>query len=187
MSLSRLGKGLFLALALFAGPTLAFAQVSAIQGGVTAAATAAGVATTSCNGTACIIRIIANVVTVAVNFSGVLLVCYLLYAGFLWMTSDGDKGVKEAKDMIKNAVAGLVLIAVSFAISSFVLDQLSTIITGQQSSAPAGVGTQQVTDPASTPPPPGTVPLTTDPYGAAGADSAAAAAAAGGAAAAGRP
>ena len=189
MSLSRLGKGLFLALALFTGPTLAFAQVSAIQGGVTAAANAANLTITSCNGTECIVKIIANVITVAINFSVVLLVCYRLYAGFLWMTSDGDKGVKEAKDMIKNAVAGLVLIAVSFAISNFVLDQLGTIMTGQRSSAPAGAGVDRVTDPTRTTPPPGTVPLMEDPYGGAAdpAGGAAAAAAAGGAATAGQP
>jgi hypothetical protein len=143
MSLSRLGKGLLLALALFSGPSLAFAQVSAIQGGVDTAARAAGVTTTSCRGTACVLNIISRLITIAINFSGILLLCYLLYAGFLWMTASGDpKQVTAAQDMIKNAVAGLVLITVSFAISSFVLEQLGVIITGQQPSTPAGAEVQ---------------------------------------------
>lgn len=56
---------------------------------------------------------------------GVLLLVYIIYAGFLWMTSDGDTGTKKAKDMIKNAVIGLVIIVSAFAISSFVLTQLA--------------------------------------------------------------
>ena len=51
-----------------------------------------------------------------------------VYSGFLWMTAGGDeKQVKTAKDMIRDAVIGLVVIIAGFAISNFVLQQLVTV------------------------------------------------------------
>ncbi len=70
-------------------------------------------------------QIIGNIINVLLSFMGVLLLVYIIYAGFLWMTSDGDAGTKKAKDMIKNAVIGLVIIVSAFAISNFVLTQLA--------------------------------------------------------------
>lgn len=130
MSLSRFGKSLLLSAILFAAPLLTFAQVSAIQEGVRSAAGAANLSRNDCTGSECVIEIISNVVAVALQFSGVLLLCYLLYAGFLWMTAPDSKQVTQAQEMIKNAVAGLLLVVLSFAISSFVLEQLTTVVTG---------------------------------------------------------
>lgn len=138
MSFSRLAKGLLLGLTLAVTPMVAFAQVSAIRGGVDAAAGAAALRTPSCSGTACVVTVISNVISVAISFSGVLLMCYLIYAGFLWMTATDSKGPAQAKEMIKNAIIGLMIIALSYAIAGFVLEQLATITTGQQAEAPAG-------------------------------------------------
>lgn len=69
---------------------------------------------------------IGKFVNVALSILGVLLLCYLLYAGFLWMTSDGDKGADEAKKLIKNAVIGLIIIVSAFALSNFILTSLVT-------------------------------------------------------------
>ena len=148
MPLSRFLKGLVISLALFAAPVAAFAQVSAIRSGVNSAAGAARLTQTNCTGTTCVIDIISRVVTVAVQFSGVLLLCYFLYAGFLWMTASGEpKNVQEAQSMIKNAIIGLVLITVSFAIANFVLDQLSNVLSGPQS----GGGAAQTAGDSGTP------------------------------------
>ncbi|QQR60456.1 hypothetical protein IPH19_03515 [Candidatus Uhrbacteria bacterium] len=69
--------------------------------------------------------IIGNIINVVLGFMGIVLLFYLLYGGFLWMTSGGDsKGVDAAKTMIRNAIIGLVIIVSSYAISSFVLAQL---------------------------------------------------------------
>ncbi|MEK7656106.1 MAG: hypothetical protein AAB386_05520 [Patescibacteria group bacterium] len=69
--------------------------------------------------------IIGQIINVALGFLGVVLLVYLLYGGFLWMTSGGSEdGVKKAQTMIKNAVIGLVIIVAAFAISNFVLGSL---------------------------------------------------------------
>lgn len=74
--------------------------------------------------------IIGNIINVVLGFLGIVLLFYLLYGGFLWMTSGGDaKGVDAAKTMIRNAIIGLVIIVSSYAISNFVLSQL-LVVTG---------------------------------------------------------
>lgn len=73
-------------------------------------------------------EIVGSIINVVLGFLGILLLVYLLYAGFLWMTAGGDsKKVDEAKAMIKNAIIGLVIITAAFAISSFVLGSLITV------------------------------------------------------------
>lgn len=74
--------------------------------------------------------IIGNIINIVLSFLGVLLLIYLIYAGFLWMTSGGDsKKAESAQQYIKNAVIGLIIILASFAISNFVITNL-TAVTG---------------------------------------------------------
>lgn len=70
---------------------------------------------------------IGNLIKVAMGFLGIVLLGYLLYAGFLWMTSGGEsEKADQAKTMIRNAIIGLVIIVASYAISSFVINALIT-------------------------------------------------------------
>ncbi len=71
--------------------------------------------------------IIGNIINIVLSFMGVLLLVYLVYAGFLWMTSSDSKGPEKAKEMIKNAIIGLIIIVSSFAISNFVLNALPSV------------------------------------------------------------
>ncbi len=72
--------------------------------------------------------IIGNIVNIVLSFLGVLLLVYLIYAGFLWMTSGGDsKKADSAKSYIQNAIIGLIIILASFAISNFVISNLVNI------------------------------------------------------------
>ncbi|MBU2566836.1 pilin [Patescibacteria group bacterium] len=74
---------------------------------------------------------IGRIINIALGFIGILLLVYLVYGGFLWMTSGGsDEGVKKAQTMIKNAVIGLVIVVAAFAISNFVLLSLVNVTTG---------------------------------------------------------
>lgn len=73
-------------------------------------------------------EIVGTIINVVLGFMGIVLLFYLIYGGFLWMTSGGEsKGVDAAKKMIQNAIIGLVIIVSSYAISSFVLTQLVAI------------------------------------------------------------
>lgn len=56
---------------------------------------------------------------------GILLLVYILYAGYNWMTAEGEEEkVTEAKSTIKRAITGLVIIIAAYAISVFVMSRL---------------------------------------------------------------
>lgn len=69
---------------------------------------------------------IGALINVILNLLGVVLLLIFIYAGFLWMTAQGDsKQVDKAKTMMKNALIGLVITLLSRAIAGFVIQQLS--------------------------------------------------------------
>ncbi len=69
--------------------------------------------------------IIAEIINWILGFLGILLVIYLVYGGFKWMTAEGESSkVDEAKQIIKNAIIGLIIIFASYAIANFVVDAL---------------------------------------------------------------
>jgi phage shock protein PspC (stress-responsive transcriptional regulator) len=104
----------------------ASAQVAASADNVAKVGEAAGI-----NTTVDLPTFIGRIIYIILGFSGVVLLGLLLYAGFLWMTAGGDESkVKQAKAYIQNAVIGLVIVASSFAITAFVLSQLSGITEG---------------------------------------------------------
>jgi predicted permease len=77
-------------------------------------------------------QIIGNIINIALGFMGIILLCIILWAGFLWMTAGGDsKKTETATALIKNAVIGLIIIVAAFAISNFVMTQIiQRIATG---------------------------------------------------------
>lgn len=75
--------------------------------------------------------IVAGLINVALTLLGSLLLIYLIYGGFLWMTAQGDeKKVDKARSLIKNAIVGVVIVTAAYAISSYVITELSRITTG---------------------------------------------------------
>lgn len=66
-------------------------------------------------------------INVLLSFLGVIFLLLIIYAGFLWMTAAGDEGkVDKAKDILITSVIGLIILLSAYAISSFVISQLST-------------------------------------------------------------
>lgn len=96
------------------------------------------------NGGANLMQIIGNVLNVFFGFLGILLLCYLIYAGYLWMTATDSKGPEKAKEIIKNAIIGLIIIVSAFAITTFVMDWLggagNSDGTGTSGAPVGGVG-----------------------------------------------
>jgi hypothetical protein len=78
---------------------------------------------------------IQNIVQIIFGFLGILLVLFLLYGGWLWMTSQGNEDqIDRAKKVITSAVIGLVLILASFGIATFIVNSLN------QATGPGGNG-----------------------------------------------
>lgn len=69
---------------------------------------------------------IGRIIGVALSFLGVILLLIILYAGFLWMTAGGNsEQVTKAKSMMSNAVIGLVISLLAYAISNFIVRELT--------------------------------------------------------------
>ena len=69
--------------------------------------------------------IIGKVVGVALSFVGVIFLILIIYAGFTWMLARGNEAeTKKAKDLMYDAVLGLIIIMAAYAITSFVGNQL---------------------------------------------------------------
>lgn len=82
-------------------------------------------------------EIIGNLISAVIGFLGVILFLYLLYGGFLWMTAGGDAGqVKTATAYIRNAIIGLVIIAMAYAVSTFVIQSLGKAVSDSSSGTP---------------------------------------------------
>lgn len=73
----------------------------------------------------------AKVIRFGLGFLGIIAVCLLLYAGFLWMNAGGnDEKISKAKKILINATIGLIIILASFGIVSFILSRLITATGG---------------------------------------------------------
>ena len=76
-------------------------------------------------------QMIGNGIGVVLGLLGLILVVLIIYAGFLWMTAQGDaKKVEKAKDMIKQAIIGLIIVFAAYAITTFVIDSISNAVSG---------------------------------------------------------
>lgn len=66
-----------------------------------------------------------RIINFALSLLGIVSVIIILYAGFTWMTAGGnDEKVGSAKKILFAAVMGLIIILVSYSLTSFVLRSL---------------------------------------------------------------
>ncbi len=70
-------------------------------------------------------QIIGQIINIVLSFLGMVFLILVLYAGFLWMTAQGEaKNVDKAKSILSQSIIGLIVIVAGFAISNFVLGSL---------------------------------------------------------------
>lgn len=69
---------------------------------------------------------------------GVALVLIIIYAGIVWgfLSANDPKKVQTAKDMIKNAVIGLIIVFASYAITNFVIKSATGLGSSSQPLSP---------------------------------------------------
>jgi len=117
-------KGLILSLLIFfllSNFCLAQGAAGKIEEGLKSAGEAAGF-----TGGKSMVEITGGVIKVVVSLLGVILACFLIYGGVLWMTSGGnEEQIKKAKGLINNAIIGLVIVVFAYAIAAFVINSLS--------------------------------------------------------------
>ncbi len=75
--------------------------------------------------------IIANIVNILLGFLGIVAVIIIMYAGFVWMTSNGNPDkINKAKKMLLGAVIGLIIIISAFSIVAFIINSMWGITGG---------------------------------------------------------
>jgi hypothetical protein len=66
------------------------------------------------------------VLTSALSLMGVVFLVLAIYAGYTWMTARGNEEmVTKAKNTLTNSIIGLVIVLAAYAITYFVLSQIS--------------------------------------------------------------
>ncbi len=82
--------------------------------------------------------LIGRFISIALGILGLVFVIYVVYAGFLYLTAQGEEtNVKKAKKMLSQAVIGLVLIVSAYAITNLVTDALTTVTNDPSADEPA--------------------------------------------------
>ncbi len=65
------------------------------------------------------------IIGIILSFIGVIFLILMIYAGISWMTAAGnDEKVKKAKDLIINAIIGLIIVLAAYAITAFIGNRL---------------------------------------------------------------
>lgn len=94
-----------------------------IQGGLTNLGTGAGFKSSLETGG--LPAMVGRIINIFLSILGVLFVILMVYGGYNWMTSYGDsKKVDKGKEVIIDAVIGLVIILLAYAIANFVVGEL---------------------------------------------------------------
>ncbi|MFA5420452.1 MAG: Ig-like domain-containing protein [Patescibacteria group bacterium] len=71
------------------------------------------------------IKMVVRIINITLSILGIISVVIILFAGFLWMTSEGnEEKIDKAKRILKNAVIGLIIILSAWGIVTFIFRNL---------------------------------------------------------------
>lgn len=74
---------------------------------------------------------VGSIIQIIIGILGIFAVVLIIYAGFLWMSAAGnEQKVEKAKNILTQAVIGLVIILASYSIAGFVVKSLVNATTG---------------------------------------------------------
>lgn len=86
-------------------------------------------------------EIVRDVIFIVFGFLGTLMVCLVLYSGFLWMTASGDsEKIKSAQGHLRSAIIGIIIVMSAWTISIFVLNALKETVKGDVSAESSSGG-----------------------------------------------
>ena len=117
---------LFSPLAVLAEPTTPAPKLAALKDAVTKLETVGkGVGYKEIKSSGGLPQLVGKIINIFLSVLGVIFVILIIYGGYTWMTAYGDKTkLDKAKDLINNAVIGLIIVLSAYAISSFVVGEL---------------------------------------------------------------
>ena len=70
---------------------------------------------------------IGRIIRTILGLLGIIFLVLMVYAGFLWMTARGESdAVDKAKDIIKQAIIGVIIVFLAYALTGFVINAIVT-------------------------------------------------------------
>lgn len=85
--------------------------------------------------------IISVIILMLLSLLAIIFVVLMIFSGYQWMTAGGnEEQVKKAQSRIKNAVIGLIIVVLAYAVTAFVFKNLPG---GSQSTTGGGAGENQ--------------------------------------------
>lgn len=70
--------------------------------------------------------IVGGIIKTALSLLGVIFIILIIYGGYLWMTAGGNEDkVSKAQTIIRNSVIGLAIVLAAYAITFFIVQQLT--------------------------------------------------------------
>ncbi len=76
-----------------------------------------------------LVNIIINIINIALTFLGLVFIVLIIYGGFTYMTAGGKpEQAKKALGILRDAVIGIVIIALSYAIVNFIIIKILEVI-----------------------------------------------------------
>ncbi|MBU1038930.1 Ig-like domain-containing protein [Patescibacteria group bacterium] len=84
-----------------------------------------------------LIETVANIINIFLGVLGIIAVVLIIYAGYIWLTSQGnEEKITQAKKILSSAVIGLVIILASFGIATFIFNRLTGAINNNGDGGP---------------------------------------------------
>ncbi len=81
--------------------------------------------------------LVGDIIGKILAFLGIVFILLIIWAGFQWMTAGGDTGkVGKSKTLILNAVIGLIIIMMSYGITTFVIKSINDAMKAPGASTP---------------------------------------------------
>jgi hypothetical protein len=89
---------------------------------------------------ASVASIVSGILKVVLGLLAIIFLALTVYSGIQWMTAAGNEdAVKKAKANLKNAVIGLFIVAMSYAITYFIFNQDWFFIGSQNEAGSSGM------------------------------------------------
>lgn len=71
-------------------------------------------------------NIVGRAIQTVLGLLGIVFLALMIYAGIMWMTAQGnEQKVEKAKNMITEAIVGLIIVVISYAIAFFIIQYFS--------------------------------------------------------------
>ena len=82
---------------------------------------------TGLNTSATIGDIVSTIITSFLSLLGIIFILFMVYAGYIWMTAQGnEEDVKKAKNIIRNSIIGLIIVVAAYSITYFIFNVLGS-------------------------------------------------------------